>query len=227
MRIDRHVFLVLTAALAADACETQPPPAVPLVGVIDVPAGAPPSRVEPPDASAPALADAAAASRGGDAGPPTTDGNASADDSCASVNAQAGATDCSQLRPPAGPACESFEDTRSECEEMKRVFKPAVAERATRCLLARSGSRALCQVGVSASCISSALRASCADPSTSTECTRIARGCSGRGVATTAPKLTVAECQGALSAVSPQNRGAMLGCMSEGCTAGYCMSSLH
>jgi hypothetical protein len=227
MRIDRHAFLVLTAALAADACDSQPPPAVPLSGVIDVPTSVAPSRLETPDASTPTMADAERASRGADAGPPTTDGNASGDDTCATANAQGGTTDCSQLRAPPGPSCESFEDTRSECEEMKRVFKPAVAERATRCLLARSGSRALCQFGVSASCISSALRASCADPSTSAECTRIVHGCSSRGVATAAPKLSVAECQGALSGVSPQNRGAMLGCMSEGCTAGYCMSWLH
>jgi hypothetical protein len=226
MRIDRRTFLVLTAALAADACETQPPPAAPLVGVIDVPANAASSPPEAPDASSPALVDAAAAWSGADAAS-TTDGNAPSDDSCATVNSQGGATDCSQLRAPVGPACESFEDTRSECEDMKRVFKPAVAERAARCLLARSGTRAICQFGVSAVCASQALRASCGDPATAAECASIVRGCSTRSVASAAPKLTAAECQGALSAVSPLNRGAMLGCMSEGCTAGYCFSSLR
>jgi hypothetical protein len=226
MRLDRSSFLILTAALAVDACESQPPPAAPLAGVIDVPSASDSARAGALEASGPTATDASFASSGVDAAP-TTAGNASADDTCAAVNSQGGTVDCSKLRAPPGPSCESFEDTRSECEDIKRVLRPAVAERADRCLLAKSGTRGICQFGISSVCVSQAFRVSCADPSTSSECGSIVRGCAGGSVSSAAPKLTTAECQGALSAVSPQNRSALLGCMSEGCTAGDCFPSLH
>jgi hypothetical protein len=225
MRIDRRTFLVLTAALASDACEAQPPPAAPVAGVIDVPTVPDASHGDAPDASSPQAPDAAVAWSAADAAPPPE--SSVADDSCASANAQRGSADCSQLRAPPGPACESFEDTRSECEDIQRVLKPAVAERAVRCLLAKSGTRGICQFGVSAVCVSQAFRASCGDPATSAMCSEVVRSCAGRGGGSAVPKLTFSECEGALSAVSPQNRDAMLGCMSEGCTAGYCFSSLR
>src|SRR5579883_249297 len=132
MRVDRTRFLFLTAALAADGCNS-PPPATPLVGLVEVPSTAPPAPAELPDASLPSAPDA---SSGAAAAPdaalaPSREGSAPQlpDDSCAATNAQGTPADCTKLTAGPGPQCESFYDTQSECEDMRRLFKPAVAEK--------------------------------------------------------------------------------------------------
>jgi len=40
-------------------------------------------------------------------------------------------------------------------------------------------------------------------------------------------RVTMAECQGALAAVAAKHKDAMLSCMNEGCSAGYCFAYLH
>ncbi len=222
MRIDRARFLALTAALAG--CNTQPPAATP-GGVLEIPATVTP---EVGDASAIATAtpDASPLFARHEAGAPIVEGG-EPPDSCTSANAVGTPADCSKIqRPRTAPQCESFDDTIDECNEMAKLFKPAVAEKATKCVVARSGTNAICQFGITAICASQAFRASCGDPSTLTDCKAVVAHCATQNVSNVAPKVSIGECQGALAAVAAKHRSQMLSCMNEGCTAGYCFSYL-
>lgn len=221
MRVDRHRFLALTAALAA--CNAQAPVAAP-GGVIEIPSTAPPAPPAPTNASGASDAGSAPV-----AAKSEVDESAAVElepiDACTTTNASGTPADCTKLRRPPGPHCESFDDTIDECKEMTRLLRPAVAEKATKCMLAKSAAGTICQFGVAGLCAGQAFRASCADPSTVDDCKAIVKKCAKYPVETV-PRVTVAECQGALGAVAAKNRPAMLSCMSEGCTSGYCFSYL-
>ena len=223
MRVDRHRFLALTAALAA--CNAQPPVAPP-GGVIEIPSTAPPTPFAPTSASgAPDAGGASLVVKSEVDASASVVGELEPVDACTATNAAGAPADCTKLRRPPGPHCESFDDTIDECKELTRVLRPAVAEKATKCMLAKSAAGTICQFGVAGLCAGQAFRASCADPSTADDCKAIVKKCA-RYPVETVPRVTVAECQGALGAVAAKNRPAMLSCMSEGCTSGYCFSSL-
>lgn len=219
MRIDRSRFLALTAAIAA--CNSQPP-AAPTVA-LEIPSTA--ATPTPPDAAAPEPSSSAPLVFT----PPDARVAVTQDppDACTTANAAGTVADCTKIRRPSAPQCESFDDTVDECNDMARIFKPAVAEKATRCIVAKSGTSAICQFGVAGACASQAFRASCADPATLAECKKIVQECGSHPVSGSAvPRVTVAECQGALSAIAAKHRPAMLSCMTEGCTSGYCFAYL-
>ena len=223
MRIDRARFLALTAALAG--CNTQPPAATP-GGVLEIPTTVTQDDARDASAIAALSPDASPLFAKHEAGAPIAEGG-DPPDSCTSTNATGTPADCSKIqRPRTAPQCESFDDTVDECNDMARLFKPAVAEKATKCLVARSGTNGICQFGIAAICASQAFRASCGDPSTLAECKAVAQKCASQTVSNVAPKVTIGECQGALAAVATKHRSAMLSCMSEGCTSGYCFSYL-
>jgi hypothetical protein len=239
MHIDRTRFFWLTASMAAGACNTAQPPAAPLATVdippvpptassaVETPPAAPDATPgEEPETTHPSPLDIGAIAppfregtgRTADPGPPS---------SCDGANAQGSPGDCSRLRKGPGPSCESFTDTRQECDDVKQTFAPAVATRVVDCLLAKSGKRDICQFAVVAQCASAAFRTSCTDPASAARCRAIVRGCSSYPQSSTAvPKVTVAECEGAIAAVPAGQRGKMLLCMQEGCTAGYCFAYL-
>jgi hypothetical protein len=225
MRIDRSRFLALTAAIAACGAPAATTPG----GAIEIPTTA---------SATPDAPDASRASDDGDAGPPlafrpATPPSAEAEppdppNACTSANATGIPADCTKLRPPPrAPYCESFDQTVDECKELARVLKPAVAERATKCILAKSGSAAICQFGVAGICASQAFRASCGDPSAANDCKAVAKKCAGVQVNNVTGRVTLQECEGALSAVAAKHRPAMLSCMNEGCSAGYCFAYLR
>ena len=220
MRIDRARFLALTAALAG--CNTQPPAVT--AGVLEIPA----TVTDVPDASAAATAlpDAAPLFARHDTGAPIVEGG-DPPDACSATNATGTVADCSKIqRPRTAPQCESFDDTVDECTEMARLLKPAVAERATKCIVARSGTNAICQYGISATCAAQAFRASCADPATLADCKTVVAHCATQTGTSPSARVTLGECQGALSAVAARHRSEMLSCMNEGCTSGVCVSYL-
>jgi hypothetical protein len=219
MRIDRTRFLALTAALAA--CNSAPPPTTP-GGTLEIPATV--TQVDPPDASAPAPTSSGPVFARHDAGAPIAEGEPT--DACTATNAQGTPADCTQIKRPSAPQCESFDDTVEECTDASRFLKPAVAEKATKCILAKSGTRALCQFGVAQQCVSQAFRSSCVDPANAKECREISQRCASAGSRTSAT-VTTSECQGALSAVAAKHRPALLSCMNEGCNAGSCISYLR
>jgi hypothetical protein len=239
MPIDRARFLFLTASMAAGACNTAQPPAAP-VATVDIPPVSPAAptvaqtplaapdaaQAEEPETTHPSPLDIGAIAppfregmgRPADPGPPSA---------CDAANAQGSPGDCSRLRAPPGPACESFHDTRQECDDVKQTLAPAVAAKVVDCLVAKSGKRDICQFAVVAQCASAAFRTSCTDPATGARCRAIVRGCSAFPQAASAvPKVTAAECEGAIAAVPASQRSRMLLCMQEGCTAGYCFAYL-
>jgi hypothetical protein len=231
MRVDRKRFLALTFSMAGAGCNTPPAPASPPIDIslpqTSTAAPAVTTTTDVPDAAAPAPT-APTSTEGIVAGGPAEGrdegwGDAGSGGACEAENAKGAPGDCAALRAP-GPSCESFADTKSSCGEMRRKFRPRVAERVVNCVMQRNASRTVCDFDLVSKCVSSALRVGCADPSALTQCNAIVSQCkrtfpsSERGVRI----VTTTECQALLGAVAPRNRGKMVSCMTEGCNAGGC-----
>ncbi|MBI5531751.1 MAG: hypothetical protein HY898_03475 [Deltaproteobacteria bacterium] len=232
MQIDRSRFLMLTASIAAGGCSSNPAPVVvpeQTVVVIAPQPTAPPA----PTASAVVAADPAPDIQSGrvetiarvtdeepDEGLQGGQGLAAAPATCGNTTGRVGS--CAGLRAP-GPSCESFQDTQQTCTEFASGMQPRAAEKAIACLNARSGRAAICQFNVTQVCAAEALKSVCIEPFTDAPCRAAMSNCSGmRG-----SKLTMQQCQRALSSVKPRNRAAVLSCISEGCAADYCFYNLH
>jgi hypothetical protein len=129
---------------------------------------------------------------------------------------------CAGLRAP-GPTCESFDDTRATCSEFATGMQPKAAEKAVACLMARSGKREICQFNVTQKCAVEALKSVCIEPYSDQPCRAIMANCSRMSHS----KLTLQQCQRALSAVTSRNRVPLLTCITEGCSADYCFYNLR
>lgn len=131
---------------------------------------------------------------------------------------------CRLTRGP-GPTCESFADTRSECADFGRWLVPRVAERAGRCLDAKSGTRDICLFNVSVSCVMEALRDVCVDasPRIVTECKQAVDACKAAGASKTPGHMTQTSCVAALSGIKSARHGAFLHCAAESCTLLPCL----
>ncbi|UQA59438.1 hypothetical protein [Polyangium aurulentum] len=223
MQIDRSRFLLLTATMAGGACgPATPAPA----------AGGP--VVAAPVVALPAQPEDASGGRAG-ASPPARAGLASGEDEAGEDPEEVGdpldenpddlgalACDdagvrplsCAPLRAP-GPQCESFADTKDMCNKLSHGLRPRVAEAAVDCILAKSGKQAICSFEVANQCATAAARKACIEPKTQAACAPLVRACNGQ--------LAMKDCQSMLSAVTEKNRRRMLTCMTEGCSADYCM----
>ena len=130
---------------------------------------------------------------------------------------------CAGLRAP-GPQCESFSDTKSQCDKFARGMKPRAAQKAVACLLSKSGSKAICDFTVSQTCALEGITESCLDPATGPTCDAIVQNCGGgrRG----RPSITKSECMHALSALPGANRSRVATCINESCGVQYCFYDL-
>jgi hypothetical protein len=205
MHIDRSRFLLLTASLAAAACD-QPRSDSPDTGSVD-PAVSGPSEQTDGDSKP-----------GGDSvwleiEPGTEDkpqglGNADCDNSVGRP------PPCSITAP--GSHCESFDHTLRTCQSFAEFMQPRAAEAATNCVLAASGTWEVCDWSIVQTCAVAGLQATCVDPATRPECDSISSQCGGG--------LDVFTCQQALSAVKPHRIQQVASCVREFCEVAFCVS---
>ncbi|KIG15577.1 hypothetical protein DB30_05451 [Enhygromyxa salina] len=219
MHVDRSRFLFLTASLAAAACN-QAHSANPNVG-----SGAKAARGAK-DPKAPA--DPAQAHLSSQTGQPTGGPSVwleiepgtedkprpSADPDC---NNSAGQPKSCSLKAP-GSHCESFDSTQALCRKFPEFMQPRAAEAAVDCMLAASGTQAICDWQIWQQCTGAGLQATCVDPRTRPNCESMSSFCGG--------SLDVFTCQQALSAVRPHNVERVASCIQEFCEVSFCVSDL-
>ena len=131
---------------------------------------------------------------------------------------------CNTLRAP-GPQCESFNDTKDDGGHLARGFKPRVAQKAVACILAKSGTQAICDFSLVQKCSASAAADSCLDPATGPACDTIMSTCAGRGRGR-GTTLTRVACMHALSALTGSNRSRVGSCIAESCGVELCFYDL-
>jgi len=219
MQIDRTRFLLLTATMASGACGSSSPSSSSSAPVV----------AAPPMLLSSAEDGATSGDRAGKAGKPggtnqgedpvlaslePREGGGEVDDPSSCDDGGSPPKGCGTLRAP-GPHCESFADTQEMCSSLAHGLLPRVATRAVDCILAKSGTQAICNFDLANRCAMAAVLGACVDPSTQSMCAPAVRDCSGR--------LSMKECQSLLSAVQKRNRRAMIACVSEGCSIDYCM----
>ena len=228
MQIDRSRFLMLTASIAAGGCSGSPAPVVVPEQTVVVIAPQPPSPA--PTQSAVVAAEPApeiTAHRVETVARETDEEVEQPDSALTAAPATCGNTtgrvgSCAGLRAP-GPTCESFFDTQQQCTQFANGMQPKAAEKAVACLLARSGKQAICQFDAAQKCAAESLKSVCIEPFTDAPCRVVMSNCSRMSHS----KLTLQQCQRALSAVKPRNRSMLLTCITEGCSAEYCFYGLR
>lgn len=230
MQIDRSRFLMLTASIAAGGCSGSQQPApveVPEQQVVVIaPVLPPPTPAPQAVASAEPEAVEAEAVPAEPPGPSDEDAFDAADRELAQAPATCGNTKgtvgaCTGLRAP-GPSCESFFDTREQCNGFVRGMQPRAASKAVACLLARSGKREICQFDAAQKCAVEAIKSVCIEPYSDQPCRTMMSFCRGGRFG----NITQQQCQRALSAVKGQYRPQLLSCMTESCSADYRFYSL-
>lgn len=242
MQVDRTRFLLLTTALASGhlAC-TPGESAPPSVAISNDPpdSGAAPTAEGAPRPAPTTEARPSATAEGFMAGHPASEGRVSPVTesvtpppiasgaplpTCPDSDNMTGAPgNCSTLRAP-GPVCESFSDTKADCSKFARGFKPKIAQKAVGCLLAKSGTKAICDFTAEQQCAAEGVAIACVDPSVLSTCDAIISKCqrrSGGGM------LTRTTCAQALSAVTSVNRSSVATCVAESCNISYCFYDLH
>lgn len=238
--IDRAQFLLITAALAAaNGCggasaNTPAAPAEGAGGQVVIPGAIP-----RPAASDGSGADANGANGGPDYGRvggvagnfvPTPIGETplqlppvvpfpGAASTCPVVSGVVG--DCTALKAPPGPHCESFADTKSECEHFATTLQPRVAQKAIACVLATSGTRAVCDFDLTAKCAYGATANACVDSALAPKCDAAIAACGGKKSA-----FSKADCLRVASAVSASQRPSILTCIAESCGTANCLYGL-
>jgi hypothetical protein len=235
MQLDRAKFLALTTTIAAGhvACarEAQPAEQPAMLMATAAPLGrlgpTPPAS-EPPIATSPAItaptATASARNNPFDVSSAVPN-SAYAGIVCPVTTGTIG--DCGTLRPP-GPSCEGFDDLKETCSTLARSLQPRVAQKAVACILAKSGTRAMCDFRTPSRCVLGALAAACTDPAVETTCASIASNCGpGRVPLGGAPMITKPPCIQALSAVSGPQRDSVRSCVSEECSLNSCFLGLQ
>jgi len=213
MHVDRSRFLLLTASLAASACNTKAPATTPDTG-----------NVEPAEggASEAVIADASGQSTTGSGSgsgvwleiePGTEDakqtwGDANCDNSVGTPKS------CAALSAP-GPNCESFTETKLFCDAFPKFMQPRAAEAAVDCMLAMSGTEAICDWTAWQTCSNVGMQATCVDPGSRASCQSMSSNCGG--------SLDVFQCQQAFAAVKPREINRVASCIQEFCEVSFCV----
>jgi hypothetical protein len=215
MHVDRSRFLLLTASLAASACDKTGPAATPDTGSVD-PAG---DESRDPDREAEPN-DTAVAGNGGGSGvwleiePGTEDPKEPAWGTGDCDNSVGSPKSCSGLQAP-GPHCESFADTQRFCDAFPRFLQPRAAEAAVDCMLAMSGTEAICDWSAWQTCAAAGLNATCVDPASRSQCMSISSMCGG--------SLDVFQCQQAFAATPAREHSRVASCIQEFCEVSFCV----
>ena len=212
MQVDRSRFLLLTASLAAAACDPKGS-ATPDTGGVD-----------------PARADAevghdTAADRGNGNGStvwleiePGTEDPSQTPLGRATCDNTVGETVACKLSAPPSPHCESFWETERVCQALPTSLQPRSAEAAIECLNAASGTDRICDWNVWQDCVNTGVQAACIDHSTRPTCEMISHACGG-GV-------DIFACQQAFAAVPPHNVSRVESCVREFCELSHCVVDL-
>jgi hypothetical protein len=230
MQIDRSRFLMLTASIAAGGCsggQTQPvevpEQTVVVVAPVPMPVGsaqAPIASAEPEPAAEEPPPPMIARPSDEDMVDPADQALIQAPATCGNTTGTVGA--CTGLR-PAGPTCESFLDTVEQCNGFVRGMQPRAASKAVACLAARSGRRDICQFDAGQKCAQEGVKAACIEPFSAQPCRTLMSSCSNNRFG----KISMQQCQRALSAVKGRNRPQLMTCMTESCSADYCFYALQ
>lgn len=214
MQVDRSRFLALTAAMAAGGCAPSTP-AKPGGGELE-PAGSGDAIVHvaaPVDTYSPPV-------EGQKTDPvPRPDVTAYSPERASML-----ASTCRSLKPGPGPVCESFEDTKVECEGFEQVLEARAAEKAVECLQSKSGKPQICDFTVATKCFESALRYGPSEPTAAARCQPIVSQCAQWQHS---PQLTLSSCRTAIGAVKPDRREALIACMAEACTLDSCFYAIR
>ena len=207
MHVDRSRFLLLTASLAAAACNQPTAALSPDTGGVD-----------------PARSDASPGPTGAGSGTdpavwleiePGTEDRAGASDA-ACDNTVGAPTPCT-LRPPAGH-CESFDMTERLCANLPSILQPRAAEAAVACMVSASGTSRVCEWELWNECVAAGTQSTCVEGGTRPECDTISAQCGG--------SLDVFACQQTLSAVQPHQRSSVASCVREFCEVSFCVTDL-
>lgn len=209
MDVDRSRFLLLTASLAAVACNQPSAVIAPDTGGDDSSATKP-GDGEPTGAK-PASGVWLEIEPGAEDRPPQL-----ADGDC--DNTVGSPRTCGGLTAPPGH-CESFDSTVQLCDAFPRFMQPRAAVAAVDCMLERSGSSGVCDWMIWEDCTRDGLEAACVDPRTFEPCTNIANFCGGG--------IDIASCQSAMSAVQPQHQNHLSTCIHEFCEISFCVTDLQ
>lgn len=121
---------------------------------------------------------------------------------------------CESLSAP-GPQCESFFESQRFCEMFPRAMRPRAAEAAVDCMLAMSGSQAICDWTAWQTCVEAGMRASCVEPATHSLCSSVSAACGG-GV-------DVFACQQAIAAAPVGDAQRVSSCIQEFCEVPFCV----
>ncbi|MEZ4440174.1 MAG: hypothetical protein R3B72_13850 [Polyangiaceae bacterium] len=212
MRVDPKRFALLAGAMAQSCVAVAPEGA-------DAPSTGAPSTgavaVAAPAELHPALSDEPA-------GAPSADLDRSGGDESSGRDALRDR--CRKLQAPA-PSCESFEDTRIECEAFTEVLQEEAAERAVRCLTSRSGRTSICRYDVVEDCFMQAVRSMQPSRATRKSCQDVVASCGQqpRG----GRDLSIGTCQRGLAAVNEELGGDLLTCMADQCSVSACVWGLE
>jgi hypothetical protein len=215
MHVDRSRFLLLTASLAASACNKPGPAATPDTG-----------SVEPADSDEDREPDREPGSgesgKSGNEGsgvwleiePGTEDAKEPAWGSTDCDNSIGTPKSCTGLSAP-GPHCESFAETQRFCDAFPRFMQPRAAEAAVDCMLAMSGTEAICDWSAWQSCALAGLQATCVDPASRSPCMSMSSACGGG--------LDVFQCQQAFAAAPARDHSRVASCIQEFCEVSFCV----
>ena len=131
---------------------------------------------------------------------------------------------CRDMKPPPGPSCESFDDTRAECEALPDVLVDEAAREAVSCLVKRSKTRSICRLGAVEQCFSTTVRKSRPATSATDRCRSLVQACSSNRFRRA--RLTLQSCTRAFAAVRPEGATVLGSCIAEGCDLGRCVWDL-
>lgn len=220
MKVDRALFLHLVPVVAAaSACNssTATPPTI----VAQPP---PPASADGPAASA-----SAAASSHPVAAPPSASAVASsAIATDGDAGARATATDagaapltrytCAQLKCPLGaPYQEAFKILKHDCKALEQNLRPDAFQPLMACMMAHNDTRKTCDLTLWSAdpgdCLEGWHQKVAVDPATATTCRRVTGACKKSGTGS----LSMADCQGMLSATAARGERKMIACMTEYC----------
>lgn len=212
MHVDRSRFLFLTASLAAAACNQAQTVASP-------DAGGKTARATSSRASEASESEVARSS--GDPSvwleiEPGTEDKPRPDADADCSNSVGHPKGCSLTAPSSH--CESFDSTLGLCRAFPEFMQPRAAEAAVDCMLAASGTQAICDWQLWQQCTGAGLQATCVDPNMRPGCDSMNSHCGGG--------LDVFTCQQALSAVQPQHVERVASCIQEFCEVSFCVSDL-
>lgn len=219
MKLDRAVFLSLTAGLFAAACAASHKEQPPSDSV-----AIPPQPPAPPRSAEAAVETPPREAR--DAGravadEPAPTPPATALPRCDTDGPEAEA--CNGLSLP-GPTCEHGLALKEDCERLRRLLRPDVAGSVVQCMQTKHASCTFFSFGESA-CVKRAMgQSACVVPEAEAACQQVFERCSTKKRRTTDPRNTVdvEVCRAAYSAVRTASRPRFVTCMLESCIPEAC-----